>query len=60
VPKALFEAHVEGDRFFEVSPDGRRFLMVNLRDQGAITPMNIVIDCEAGAKKRLPSRQHNR
>jgi len=51
---------VEGDRFFEVSPDGRRFLMVNLRDQGAITPMKMVIDCEAGAKKRLPSRQHNR
>jgi Tol biopolymer transport system component len=50
-PKPLFETHVEGDRFFEISPDGRRFLLVNLPDQTAGTPMTVVIDWNSGAKK---------
>jgi hypothetical protein len=51
VPKPLFETHVGGDRFFDISPDGRRFLLVNLPDQTAGTPMTVVIDWIAGAKK---------
>jgi hypothetical protein len=38
-------------RFFDISADARRFLLVNLPDQTAGTPMTVVIHWNASAKK---------
>ena len=51
IPKPLFETRVRGGSAFDVSPDGKRFLMVNnLADSGAAS-LNVVLNWHAAVKK---------
>lgn len=51
VPKPLFEARTPSYATFDVSRDGKRFLMANLLDQGATQAMTVVINWQAGLKR---------
>lgn len=47
-PKPLFATHVSVTRFFDVSPDGRRFLLVDPLPDPITPPMNLLINWNAG------------
>jgi eukaryotic-like serine/threonine-protein kinase len=47
-PKPLFPTHVSVTRFFDVSPDGRRFLLVDPLPDPITPPMNLVVNWNAG------------
>jgi hypothetical protein len=51
-PKPLFEAHISGDPAdqFDVGKDGR-FLMAVPVQQGASTPITVIVNWTAGLKK---------
>jgi len=51
LPKALFEARTPGYASFDVTPDGKRFLLVNSLEQGANPPMTVVVNWHAGLKQ---------
>jgi Tol biopolymer transport system component len=51
VPKALFDARTPGPASFDVTPDGKRFLLINSLEQGANPPMTVVINWAAGLKQ---------
>jgi Tol biopolymer transport system component len=51
-PKALFETRMTAARLFDVSPDGRRFLLVNPVEEGAAPPMTVVVNWDAGIRRR--------
>jgi serine/threonine-protein kinase len=47
-PQPLFVTRQSITRFFDVSPDGRRFLLVDPLPNPITPPMNLVIDWTAG------------
>ncbi|MGO9259373.1 MAG: protein kinase domain-containing protein [Bryobacteraceae bacterium] len=51
VPKALFEARTPTGASFDVTRDGKRFLLINSLAQEANAPMTVVINWHAGVKK---------
>ena len=50
-PKALFETRAPVYAAFDVSSDGKRLLMANPLEVGAIQPMNVIINWQANSKK---------
>ncbi len=46
-PKALFATHQSPTRFFDVSPDGRRFLLVDPLPEAVTPPMNLLVNWAA-------------
>jgi Tol biopolymer transport system component len=51
VPKPLFEARMVPQSGFDVSPDGKRFLLVVPLEQAANPPMTVVVNWHAGVKR---------
>jgi hypothetical protein len=49
--KPLFEVRIPLTGTFDVSPDGKRFLTVQLLQQQAPDPMTLVLNWYAGLKK---------
>jgi hypothetical protein len=49
-PKPLFATHLANTPF-DVSPDGRRFLLANSLEDPGQTPMTVVVNWAALAKK---------
>ena len=43
-PKALFETHQSPTRFYDVSPDGRRFLLVDPLPEAVTPAMNLIVN----------------
>ena len=60
-PKLLFDGHYEAGTFpfepnYDVSPDGKRFLMVRGSDQeSAATPMNVLLDWSDELRRLVPT-----
>jgi Tol biopolymer transport system component len=50
-PKPLFETRMTSARLYDVSPDGRRFLLVNPLDEGAAPPMTVVVNWTSAIRK---------
>jgi Tol biopolymer transport system component len=50
-PRPLFDARMAPTTFFDVSPDGKRFLLVTPREQAASPPMTVVINWQAELKR---------
>ena len=50
-PKPLFETRTLTSRSFSISPDGKRFLMVQLGDDSGVTSLNVVLNWHAGVKR---------
>jgi Tol biopolymer transport system component len=50
-PKALFDTRLVGGAGFDISPDGRRFLLANSLDDTGQKPMTVVVNWTALAKK---------
>ena len=50
-PVALFETRLALTRFFDVSPDGRRFLLIDQLPEAITPPMNLVTNWAAGVKR---------
>ena len=51
VRKPLFGIRVGAESTFDVSPDGKRFLMVSAREQTSVAPMTVIVNWNAGWKK---------
>lgn len=55
-PKALFETHTRGATAghsvagFEISPDGKRFLLINMPEAAPLAPMTLILNWTAGLK----------
>jgi hypothetical protein len=47
-PRPLFLTHQSFTRFFDISPDGRRFLLVDSLPDPVTPPMNLVLNWTAG------------
>lgn len=47
-PRPLFPTHLSITRFFDVSPDGRRFLLVDPLPNPVTPPMHVVLNWTAG------------
>ena len=58
-PQVLFEGRFvpsrRGDPAFDVSPDGRRFLMIQRDAQSAATRLNVVLNLSEELKRRAPA-----
>jgi hypothetical protein len=50
VSKPLFNPHIPPGCWYDVSKDGR-FLVPELKDSGAVAPINVVVNWTAGWKK---------
>ena len=50
-PVPLFETRLALTRFFDVSPDGRRFLLIDQLPEAITPPMNLVTNWAAGVKR---------
>src|SRR5581483_10924753 len=50
VPKPLFDAHMEGGTWFDVSRDGKFLIPVHIEQPG-VAPINIVVNWQAALKK---------
>ena len=50
VPKPLFDAHMAGDAWFDVSKDGKFLIPVPVEQPG-VAPINIVVNWQAALKK---------
>ncbi len=50
-PKSLIEVRTGPTSRFDVSLDGRRFLMINAPEDTAAQPMTVVVNWHAGVKK---------
>src|SRR5262249_20578211 len=50
-PKALFETRIAVTRLFDVSPDGKRFLLVDPMDEAAAPPLTVVVNWNAGIRR---------
>ena len=50
-PRALFETRQSATRFFDVSPDGRRFLMIDPLPEPVTPPMTLLVDWPAAIKR---------
>ena len=52
LPKPLFDAHVAKSRSFDISPDGKRFLMmIQQGDEAGSTSLLVVLNWFAGVKR---------
>jgi serine/threonine protein kinase/dipeptidyl aminopeptidase/acylaminoacyl peptidase len=51
IPRALFEARISGTSYYDVSPDGKRFLMILAQDDAAAASLTVVLNWLAGVKK---------
>jgi len=49
-PKPLFDTRL-GNREFDISPDGRRFLLANLLEDAGHTPMTVVVNWTGEVKR---------
>jgi serine/threonine protein kinase len=50
-PKTLFETHQSATRFFDVSPDGKRFLLIDTLPEPPTPPMNLLLNWTAAIKR---------
>ncbi len=50
-PAPLFETHQSPTRFFDVSPDGRRFLLVDPLPDPVIPPMTLLVNWAAALRR---------
>ncbi len=50
-PKSLFEVRTGPTSRYDVSPDGRRFLVISAQDAASAQPMTVVVNWHAGVKK---------
>jgi Tol biopolymer transport system component len=50
-PKPLFETKITSARLYDVSPDGRRFLIVSPMEETAAPPMTVVVNWTAGVRR---------
>jgi Tol biopolymer transport system component len=50
-PTPLFDTRMTSARLYDVSPDGRRFLLVSPIEEGAAPPMTVVVNWNAGIRR---------
>ena len=47
----LFEVRTRSNARYDISPDGRRFLLISTLDEAGAQPMTVVVNWHAGLKK---------
>ena len=50
-PKPLFDTRLGPARLFDVSPDGRRFLLIHPVDEAVAPPITLVVNWSAGIRR---------